>query len=161
MTDRATTSRCMGSLRRFVALVALATASACDAPPGSAIYGCTTSVAGVLQTKYACRLSMAPLPAAGYVFFHDNTALGSRSAYTAAVEIRGSLTVARGAAALRMLAEDGAVQTYHASAGQPSEFHLTARTTMRTDTRGLEFRLTPEGTPPMADSVRMEFTYTH
>jgi len=133
--------------------------TACDPPPGAASESCSRRPSSLFTQRTSCTFTISPLDSNGHTVVHDNRDFGSRSAYTAAIEIDGSLRVTRGVVSLELADERGAMQHFRATADSPATFKVRVATTMRSDVRGVRFTLTPERAPWFADSVALTYAY--
>ena len=146
---------------RFALIAGVMLVTACDAPPGAAMYRCKVRMVGLLRSSHTCVFTLSPLDSAGYTHLHEDKGFGSSTAYTDAIAVKGTLSVARGEVRLDLVDERGTTRTVTATPGAPAPFALRLKTKWRSSIRGLPFSLTPIGATHSADSLRLEYEFVH
>jgi len=141
------------------AVLVCAALAACEPPPGAGVESCSKRPGSLFNQRTSCTFTISPLDSNGYTVVHENADFGSRSAYTAAIEVEGSLRVKRGSVSMELVDDRGTTQHFRATTDSPVTFTARVATTMRGSVRGIRFALTPEGVPRSADSVALAFVY--
>ncbi len=125
------------------------------------MYRCNERMAGLLSSTHSCVFTISPLDSAGHTHLHEDKDFGSRTAYTDAIAVTGTLRVARGEVRLDMVDEGGTTRTVTAAPGSPAPFAVRLKTKWLYSTRALPFSLTPTGATHSADSLRLDYEFIH
>lgn len=154
---------CSAEARRLgwypAALLISVSLAACEPPEGFGVTRCSTRPSSLFHQRTSCTFTISPLDSNGYTVAYESADFGSRSVYTAAVDIEGSLRVKRGSVALELVDDRGTMQRFRATADSPATFKAKVATTMRSSARGVRLTLTPDGVSRSADSVALTFVY--
>ncbi len=124
------------------------------------MYSCKSRTTALFTTTSTCVFTISPLDSAGHTHLHDEKGFGSNSAYTDAIAVKGTLSVARGEARLEIVDEASNTHIVTATADSPAPFEFRIKTKWLSNIRALPFKLMPGGATQTADSLRLEYEFT-